>query len=74
MKHYCPFDIMICLTFIPLMQIVWPDHWAPGSPYIPVFLLSVDGVHCRIQEPKHPTVIEGQHVLLPQISPIRARL
>ena len=37
------------------LQIVWPEHWAPGSPSIPTFLLSVDGVHCRIQEPKHPT-------------------
>jgi hypothetical protein len=40
---------------------VWPARWTPGHAHscneedIPVFLLTVDGVHCRIHEPKHAT-------------------
>jgi len=37
--------------------IVWPDQWKDGH-IIPneseTFLVSVDGVHCRVNEPKHP--------------------
>ena len=41
-------------------QVVWPQRWSTGHPDfihedIPVFLLTVDGVHCRVHEPKHPT-------------------
>ena len=41
-------------------QIVWPMHWTLRhvdfrNKDIPVFLLSVDRVHCRIHEPLHPT-------------------
>lgn len=47
------------------VQIVWPDRWTPGhldfgNEDIPVFLLTVDGVHCRIHEPKHPTKSKDQ--------------
>jgi DDE superfamily endonuclease len=43
-----------------IIQIVWPTRWTPGHPDfanedVPVFLLTVDGVHCRVQEPLHPT-------------------
>ena len=43
-----------------LPQIVWPTRWTPGhadfqNEDIPVFLLTVDGVHCQIHEPMHPT-------------------
>jgi DDE superfamily endonuclease len=39
---------------------VWPSRWTPGHPDfvnddVPVFLLTVDGVHCRVQEPQHET-------------------
>lgn len=39
---------------------MWPTRWTPGHPDfanedVPVFLLTVDGVHCRVQEPQHPT-------------------
>lgn len=30
------------------LQIVWPQNWSTN------FIISVDGVHCRIPEPKHP--------------------
>jgi len=33
-----------------LLQIVWPQHWSTN------FIISVDGVHCKIPEPKHPTL------------------
>ena len=41
-------------------QIVWPSCWTPGHPNfgnedVPVFLMTVDGVHCRMQEPRHET-------------------
>jgi hypothetical protein len=33
-------------------KIVWPEEWtAEGD--IPVFLVSVDGIHCRVFEPSH---------------------
>jgi len=32
------------------LQIVFPDNWSTN------FIISVDGVHCRIPEPKHPTL------------------
>jgi hypothetical protein len=40
---------------------VWPTRWTAGHPDfvnedIPVFLLTVDGVHCQIHEPRHPTL------------------
>jgi hypothetical protein len=43
-----------------MVQIVWPARWTPGHPDftnedVPVFLLTVDGVHCRVQEPQHET-------------------
>ena len=42
------------------LKIVWPTRWTPGhidfvNEDIPVFLLTVDGVHCQIHEPMHPT-------------------
>ena len=40
-------------------KIMWPEHWKEGHPllhdcYTPVFLITVDGVHCRVGEPFHP--------------------
>jgi hypothetical protein len=36
---------------------VWPQHWKGGAADVrEIFLISVDGVHCRINEPKHPTL------------------
>jgi hypothetical protein len=40
-------------------KIVWPEHWKDGHPLLhdrdtPVFLITVDGVHCRVGEPFHP--------------------
>jgi hypothetical protein len=32
-------------------KIVWPTHWGDDD-----FIISVDGVHCRINEPKDPTM------------------
>ena len=34
-------------------KIVWPAEWDSADCDI-VYLMSVDGVHCRVQEPKHP--------------------
>ena len=39
---------------------MWPTRWTEGhvdfaSEDIPVFLLTVDGVHCQVHEPIHPT-------------------
>lgn len=39
-----------------LEQIVWPDRWTVNDEDNTVFIISVDGVHCRINEPKHPTL------------------
>jgi len=36
-------------------KIVWPEEWTANRDNIPTFLYSVDGTHCRINEPKHPT-------------------
>ena len=43
------------------LKIVWPTRWTTGHPDfenedITVFLLTVDGVHCQIHEPRHPTM------------------
>ena len=52
-----------CWEFLTKMQqlkkekIVWPEEWTnPDDPNTPTLLYSVDGVHCRIPEPKHPTL------------------
>ena len=42
------------------IQVTWPTQWTQSHPDfcqadLPVFLLTVDGVHCRIEEPQHPT-------------------
>jgi hypothetical protein len=40
----------------------WSEQWTPGYQHgnndekVTVFIISVDGVHCRINEPKHPTL------------------
>ena len=39
-------------------QIVWPEEWSEehiNDDNLPVFLYSVDGVHCRTNEPIHHT-------------------
>ena len=38
------------------MKIIWPERWTAGNvdDDVPDFLLSVNGVHCRLGEPKHP--------------------
>lgn len=61
---------MICECFstdiLNSSQIVWPTRWmpdhvhAPNNNNIPVFLITVDGVHCRVQEPQHPTKSKDQ--------------
>lgn len=38
------------------MQIVWPEEWTEHKQGDAVFVISVDGVHCSIQEPYHPTL------------------
>ena len=55
--HSSSLNVVVRLTIMlsRCWQIVWQEYWAPGSPFIPTFLLSVDGVHCRIQEPKRAT-------------------
>jgi hypothetical protein len=40
-----------------LFQIVWLENWEHGNAdgdNVPIFLVSVHAVHCRIQEPTHP--------------------
>jgi hypothetical protein len=42
-------------------KIVWPESWNDGHPLLhdddtPIFIVSVDGVHCRVNEPIHPTL------------------
>jgi DDE superfamily endonuclease len=37
-----------------LPQIIWPEEWMDGDGG-PSFILSVDGVHCPIEEPMHET-------------------
>lgn len=42
-------------------QIVWPTCWIPdhadfqNAENVPVVMLTVDGVHCCVHEPQHPT-------------------
>ena len=41
-------------------KVSWPTEWTQGHPdfcatNLPVFLLTVDGIHCRIEEPQHAT-------------------
>jgi hypothetical protein len=40
---------------------VWPERWTPGNQSVddddnPTSIITVDGVHCRVNEPKHPTL------------------
>ena len=40
-------------------KIVWPKNWTDAHANdgtLPIFLYSVDGVHCRVNEPFHPTL------------------
>ncbi|GAX28021.1 hypothetical protein FisN_16Lu276 [Fistulifera solaris] len=34
-------------------KIYWPPDWHSNNTNLPYILFSVDGVHCRIYEPKH---------------------
>ena len=48
-------------VFDAVAQIVWPERWNPGNPSVddddnPDFIITVDGVHCLINEPTHPTM------------------
>ena len=46
------------LQALKAQKIVWPSHWNPAeSPNDDdtTFVITVDGVHCRIYEPKHGT-------------------
>lgn len=41
------------------VKVTWPDVWNPDrNPDLPqsTFIISVDGVHCPIWEPQHPTL------------------
>jgi hypothetical protein len=42
------------------VQIVWPEEWNDPDGDVPIFLVSVDGVHCRLNEPKHPTQMKNK--------------
>jgi hypothetical protein len=42
------------------VQIVWPEEWDDPDDDVPIFLVSVDGVHCRFNEPKHPTKMKNK--------------
>jgi hypothetical protein len=42
------------------IQIVWPEEWDDPDDDVPIFLISVDGVHCRLNEPKHPTKMKNK--------------
>lgn len=35
-------------------KIVWPEEWEDDD--APIFIYSVDGTHCNVNEPKHPTM------------------
>jgi hypothetical protein len=39
---------------------MWPEEWAQNNDNNPAFLVSVDGVHCRIFEHKHPTLSKNR--------------
>ena len=56
MLYHCANSHHLLLLFF---QIKWPDPWMHDHPDLhaddtPIFLISVDGVHCRIEEPSHP--------------------
>jgi len=46
------------IAALKIDKIVWPEEWTPGTDMnqtnVPIFIVSVDGVHFRCQEPKHP--------------------
>ena len=53
--------VLTLALLFPAVQIIWPERWTPGNQCVdddanPVFIITVDGVHCRIHEPKHPTL------------------
>ena len=41
------------LRALKKVKIVWPDEWVNGGENRPIILLTVDGVHIRVQEPQH---------------------
>ena len=41
------------LRALKKVKIVWPDEWVKGGNNRPIILLTVDGVHIRVQEPQH---------------------
>jgi hypothetical protein len=45
-------------------KIVWPESWNDGHQLLhdndtPIFIISVDGMHCRVNEPIHPTLLKN---------------
>ena len=52
---YSNFNLLLMLGLLVhpflLWQIIWPDNNNDET-----YILSVDGTHCKIQEPKHPTL------------------
>jgi hypothetical protein len=48
------------LQALKAQKITWPEEWE-GAGDIPVFLVSVDGVHCRIFEPSHGAWSKNPH-------------
>ena len=51
--------VLTLALLFPAVQIIWSERWTPGNPCVddddnPVFIITVDGVHCRIHEPNTP--------------------
>ena len=42
------------LCYLLFLQIYWPESW--GTENSEIFLITVDGVHCRVRERNHPTL------------------
>jgi hypothetical protein len=53
------------LAALSATKIVWPQEWiGPNLVNVPMYLLSVDGVHCRKFEPAHPTLPKNKKVFV----------
>ena len=53
------------MAMLLFCKVTWPTEWTQGHPdfcstNLPVFFLTVDGIHCRIEEPQQPTKSKGR--------------
>ena len=53
-RKWCWFYAKKIQALLPEV-VYWPEEWNDENVDLPTFLISVDGTHCRVEEPMHPS-------------------